>query len=701
MGKLLSGMLLFACFVLGAGTAPAVADVTITSPDGAIETIVSVDGSNQLQYRVNREGLTVLEDGRLGITVDGVDLGTNATALSASAPVEVNTTYPFRGNKPLATDHYNEVVLDASRTGAGDGALSMIWRVYDDGVAFRYVIPGAGDRHIGGEDSRWHLPPGTTGWTQFNSTYYEGVFSPITFPFWAAATTPLICKLSGSGGVAEGYAAIMEAALYDYAGMVLSPVVDGYRMRTHFTDGVSWTMQGGSTTPWRVTLISPTLNGLVNSTLAANLNPPPAPPLDDAPWIKPGRSLWSWWARRDASWDARYEDQMFYIDAAVDLGFEYVLWDEGWVYWDDQGHDFDGLLAYARDNGIGVWLWMRWNALETPTQRADFFGWVDSQNATLGEKVIVGVKIDFMNSESRERIQWYEATLSDAAAHELMVNFHGSNKPTGGTRTYPNEMTREGVRGLEYRIWDDYLPPSHNAALPFTRLLGGHADYTPVTFLASKLGGTSFAHQLALPFILISPVTHWADDPIRYLESPARDVIEAAPTVWDETIVLDGSEIGDLAAFARRKGSTWFVAIINGDESSGRTVPVHLAFLGAAPYEAVLLGDLDTTAAGFDRSEQVVDGNDTLSPWLRPGGGFVAMFTPAGVPGDFDGDGDVDQSNFGHMQACLSGAFVEQDDPHCQDAKMDGDEDVDEADVAVFMECMTGPGVPGDPYCTG
>ena len=348
------------------------------------------------------------------------------------------------------------------------------------------------------------------------------------------------------------------------------------------------------------------------------------------------------------------------MNAAAELGFEYVLWDEHWDTW--PAADLDFLLNWAKSRGVGVWLWKRWTTLETPAQREAFFGWIDGKNRALGEKIIVGVKIDFMDSESQARMAWYEATLRDAADHELMINFHGANKPTGQARTYPHEMTREGIRGLEHNILGNHLAPAHNAALPFTRLLGGHADYTPAAFLDNKLGNTTYAQQLAMAFVLTSPLTHWADHPDRYLNSPAREVIEASPTVWDETMVLEGSEVGRLAAMSRRAGSRWFVAVVNGDAANSTTLPVSLSFLNdrprswgatanggprglkpAAPccrtiadsesrpggYRAVLLGDLPSSPYGFNRSTAAVRATDTLNIWLRPGGGFVGMFTRA------------------------------------------------------------------------
>lgn len=690
-GTLLAGLALLLSSIPAAS-----ADITVSSPSANVEATISIDGTGRLQYVIRRDGKLVIDPSDLGVVVDGVDLGTQVAGIAATTPVAIDTTFPWRGVKPVGIDRCNEVVLTATRSGAGDGAMEMVWRAYDDGVAFRYRIPGTGLRSVSNEGTNWVIPAGTTIWTQLTRGNYEGLYQPLTAgAFYTAITMPSTCILPGTGDYADGYAVITEAALYNYSGAYLNPLNGSRVYETHFQAFAPWEIEAGTYSPWRVTMCAETLNELVNSTIIPALNPAPSPELATADWIKPGKSLWSWWYR-----ETLYEDQVPYINAAVDLGFDYVLWDEDWEYWPEA--DLNYLLQYAQSHGIGVWLWKRWTTLDIQEERDTFFGWIDDKNAFLGSKVIVGVKIDFMDSEFFQTMLWYEAVLQDAADHELMINFHGTSKPTGHSRTYPNEMTREGIRGLEYHIWNQELDPSHNAALPFTRMLTGHADYTPVTFWDERLGDTSYTQQLAMAFLLTSPLTHWADYPSRYQNSIARDVIEAAPTLWDETVVLPGSAIGEVAGMARRKGDQWFIAVINGDAGAGRNFFISLSFLDpTSDYESVELRDYGHTATAMHRSAEIRQATDYLNPWMRGGGGFVAMLTPTytapPVP-DFDSDNDVDMTDFGHFQACHSGRSV----PlvaGCEDADLDRDNDVDSYDFGLFNQCLTGAAIPLDPDC--
>ncbi|MFH1540102.1 MAG: glycoside hydrolase family 97 catalytic domain-containing protein, partial [bacterium] len=236
----------------------------------------------------------------------------------------------------------------------------------------------------------------------------------------------------------------------------------------------------------------------------------------------------------------------------------------------------------------------------------------------------VGVKIDFMDSESKTMIDFYEACLREGAANRLMIDFHGANKPTGEARTWPNEVTREGVRGLEYKM----VFADHTATLPFTRYLAGHADYTPMYFQKDHMGNTSFAHQLASAVFLGSPVTFFGDDPENYLNSPARDAIEAMPIVWDETVVLEPSKIGRLAAFARRSGGGWFVAVLNA--GGKREIEIPLDFLGEGKYKAVAYFDVQANPMEMRRAEAILDSSGRLPVRMRAAGGFLAMLKKAG-----------------------------------------------------------------------
>lgn len=718
--------------------------VPLASPDGHLTADVSVS-AGRLQYAVFRDGLNLIESSPLGLTVDGVDLGNGAASIAVLSESEHNDVRPCRGVKSQAQDTYREFTLEVTRSGGGDHRLDMVWRIYNNAVAYRYIVPGAGLRTLSNEGSSWTVPAGTQQWYQNNTSYYEGLWTQgMAGTYWITVGAPVVCKLPA--GTAGGYAVITEAALVGFPGMQLEPVNGSRTLRAQHFDQQSWQCPGGQATPWRVTLCSGDLNALVNSTVIESLNPPPAPELLDADWIKPGRAVWSWWLN-DVT---RYEDQVPYMNAGAELGFEYILFDEKWDTW--SAASLDSLFRCAISKNLRVWLWKRWTTLDDPAERAAFFDWIDARNAELGVKAIVGVKIDFMNNEAQATMDWYEQVLADAAARQLMINFHGANKPTGTARTWPNEMTREGVRGLEYNSWGEYLPPAHNATLPFTRMLAGHADYTPVTFLNAKCGATSYAHQLAMAFVLTSPVTHWADQPDRYLSSPALDVIKASPTVWDETRVLEPSAIGELTLMARRNGSRWFLAAVNGNATTARTIAVPLSFLGTGSYQMVRLGDSTATQYGFDRRTGSAGSTETMSIWLRAGGGFVAMFTPADsdgdgagdaedncpaaanvdqadsdgdhhgdacdacpgtpagwavnaqgrplpCPADFDADNDVDQADFGALQRCLAGEGVSVPS-NCLPADLNGDQVVDHEDTEVFHGCQSGPGRPADQLCT-
>ena len=243
---------------------------------------------------------------------------------------------------------------------------------------------------------------------------------------------------------------------------------------------------------------------------------------------------------------------------------------------------------------------------------------------------LAGLKIDYIDKEGIDQIRFYEQALKDALATHLMIDFHGADKPTGYNRRFPNEITREGIYGQE---WRTYTPqgPANNAIIPFTRFLAGPGDYTPGVFTSSLAYGTSRTQQLALPVIYNSPLLCWADDPAAYLASPAANIIRSIPTTWDETRVLAPSRIGELVAFARRKGNDWFIAVINAGEEKQLVLP--LRFLANTPYyQAEILQDDLTSPDSLLHNISAYTAADTLSIRLRPKGGFVARLTPTTTP---------------------------------------------------------------------
>jgi len=287
-------------------------------------------------------------------------------------------------------------------------------------------------------------------------------------------------------------------------------------------------------------------------------------------------------------------------------------------------------VDYSRELGVKIIVWRHRNRLGTLEQRIAFFDHLKRIGAA-------GAKLDFFDHEAKEIEDLYLCLLRLAAERQLVLNFHGASKPTGQARTFPNELTREAIKGLEMRApW-----ARHNVTVPFTRMVAGHADYTPMAF-GDRKGDTTDVHQIASAIIIWSPMLIYAADPADILAHPARGVIEQIPAVWDESIVLEPSAIGEVAVFARRSGDKWFLAAMNGPEA--RTITVDLSFLGRGNrHSATLVRDPvpTETLASFNRqrlsfgskSGALINtvparelSGDRLIVELLPGGGFVAVF---------------------------------------------------------------------------
>jgi alpha-glucosidase len=259
-------------------------------------------------------------------------------------------------------------------------------------------------------------------------------------------------------------------------------------------------------------------------------------------WIKPGRAVWKYLDGGQNS----FEQMKDFSRWAGELGFEYHVIEGFWSRWSDE--QVRELVEYPRQRGVGLFLWRHSRELRTPEAREEFF-------ARLSRLGVAGAKIDFFDHEHKDVIDLYTSLLESAAKHRILVNFHGANKPTGEPLTWPNELNREAVRGMESSRLRERA--RHNTTLPFTRYLAGHGDYTPVHF-GSRRADTTWAHQIATAAIFDEPLLTYAAHPTNLLNHPAVEMIKSIPAVWDETRVLSMSEIGELAAFARRTGRTWF-----------------------------------------------------------------------------------------------------------------------------------------------
>jgi alpha-glucosidase len=361
------------------------------------------------------------------------------------------------------------------------------------------------------------------------------------------------------------------------------------------------------------------LDTLVNCDLLPNLCPPPDPDLFPegikTGWVTPGLAVWDY-VDRDYAGDLsgdRIERMKAFSRMAGEIGAKYHIL-EGFAYrWSDEV--ISEFVGYSQSHGVRTLFWRHSRDLRTPESREEFF----SRLARLG---VAGAKIDFFDHEAKEVIDLYETLLEAAARHRMVVNFHGANKPTGRMRTWPNELVREAVRGMESSRLRDRA--RHQTVLPFTRYLAGPADYTTMVF-NERRGDSSWAHQIASLITFDSPLLTIAAHPQSVLDSSALELIKSIQPVWDETVVLPQSRIGDLSVFARRSGQMWMLAAMS--TGPARSLDLPLGFLGGGEYDAVLVADDPERDAALTTTHRTARSSDALTVHLRPGGGFAARFT--------------------------------------------------------------------------
>lgn len=608
---------------LPAVAAPA---VEVASPDGNVRLRVFVGSDARLSYAFTMRGKPVIEASPMGIIVDGVDLGAGVRT-GAVERYRIRETYRWRGVHSRAVNHANGARVSVRSAKAGAG-FNLDVRVFNDGAAFRYVVPGEG-RRAPDEATLFRIPAGSTVWYHDFNGHYEGIHAKkkideVKAGEWAAP--PLTFKLPGNAG----YGSITEGGLVAYSGMGLQ--ADGrlgfaarlghahpvsYPFRLRYAEDVNRlavpaAITGTITTPWRIVMAGPDLNTLVNCDIVHNVAPPPDPKLFpkgfDTAWLRPGRSVWRYLDGGENTLAGMKE----FSRLAAELGFEYNLLEGFWQKWSDA--ELRELVDYSRQRNVGILLWKHNKQIRNPEERRAFF-------RKCREAGVAGVKLDFFDHEAKEVIDLYHAALREAAEFQLIVDFHGANKPAGESRTWPNEMTREGIYGLEHRRTAAWGPV--NTTLPFTRMLAGHADYTPVHF-GERRRETSWVHQIASAAIFTSPLLVYGAHPKSLIENPGVEIIKSIPSVWDETIALPPSEIGEVAAFARRNGGRWFVAVMNGAEA--RTIQIALFFLGGGKYRGLLLRDDESNPAALKKEEITASRGDTLTVSMRAGGGFIARF---------------------------------------------------------------------------
>ncbi|HEU5396909.1 MAG TPA: glycoside hydrolase family 97 protein [Verrucomicrobiae bacterium] len=640
----------------------------VVSPDGILKAIVSDAGG--LNFRVEVGGQAILTRSPLGLEFkDGTRLGPAATITKSTTERHDGLWENPFGNRRQVRDNWREVRLTLAEQGAKARTFGLIVRAYDDGVAFRYDLPtnsGLGQFVLTNELTEFRFARDYRCWAGEESAcaenqYPETKLSAIPsgqpgHPY--RSVLPLLVETPA------GYFAVAESDLLDWSGMSLSGtgmpaarvVLDGR------SDGNGLVVSSTPrVSPWRVLMFGRTAADLVGSDLIATLATPCR--LQDISWITPGACAWdAWWTginpydsnpqhRRVDSRGTTPSDKE-YIDLAARMGWPYQLMD--WYWYDGMtGYmkslhsppnakraDFrkavpevniPELMAYAKSKNVRLLIWAHSLDIET-------FG-VDAALKYLAEQGFAGVKIDFLNSQSQETVQWCENVLATAAKYHLLVDFHGTYKPTGLARTYPNFITQEGVLGNEYnKFGQGVITPQHTINLAFTRALLGPMDFTPGGFLnrtprdfkittPTEVMGTR-AHQLAMPVIYPSPLTVFCDSPTNYFGQPGIEFLRAMPTVWDESVVLSAAA-GKSIVIARRSGERWYLAAMTGDDAASLRAP--LKFLGGGKWALRAYADDpgSTNDEAVVESTRVVDAQTVLPLSLNSGGGFAGIISKA------------------------------------------------------------------------
>ena len=619
----------------GAACAAPAGTITVTSPDGRAAIRIARDGGS---YTVTRAGETVIASSPLGLEFDGApDLG--RLALEKVTRTSVDREIPLVATKASsARDHYRAATLVFHARADRTRRLLVDVRAYDDGVAFRYRIDGSAPVRLRGEKTAF-VPDGDP---DCLISVFDGAHE---VPFARRKVSelsdkqgydvPVVCTTSSG----RNAFAITQSDLEGYTGASLWR--DGAGLRVHLS-GVPgraapvYESHGGLQTAWRVVMLGNRTGDLIASNLVGNLNHAPQ---GDFSWVKPGKAAWDWWSGPLVGMKPDMAAYRRFIDFAAASGFPYYLIDAGWAQGSGgccdalpttditraaDGIDMPALVQYAAEKGVGLILWAHWEHVRNR---------MDEVLDTYARWGIKGVKIDFMNRDDQDVVDFYHRVAAATAQRHLLLDLHGAYVPAGLQRTYPNFITQEGVMGAEWDKMKTIITPEHNLMLPYTRMLAGPMDYTPGAFR----NGTpaTFQVRAVLPFVqntrgqelakyvvYDSPLQMVSDDPDAYRGAEGFDFIQRVPTAWDETRFLSG-EPGKDIVLARRLGRTWYVGAMSADEAAS-TKQVALGFLPAGRYKATIWED-GATPNNVTRREADVTAGDGLTLQLAPAGGAAVV----------------------------------------------------------------------------
>ena len=638
--------------------------IHISSPDKNIA--VTVTAGNTITYQVSYKGSAITSQNRISMRLgNGEILGVHSKMIRSTQELVNKKVYPVYGMANEYSDNYSRLEL------VFDKKFSIVFRVYNNGVAYRFLTSMAGRIKVEDEEVSYSFTDDVKASmmkvNNFVNSYEEHyIDSPISWlDSGKLGALPLLVE---SRSVKIG---ITEADLLDYAGMYLTydsvNTLSGIFPKFVLTDTIGGCCpnfdripvkranyvaetEGTRSFPWRLMIIAEKDKDLLYNNLVYLLASENK--IGDTSWIKPGKVAWDWWCANNlngVSFKTGFntETYKYFIDFAAAHGIEYINLDEGWSDQFDLlkvnngtikigtnaggGFDMPYLMEYAKKKNVGIILWCVWHTLDRQMNAAldQFQQWG-----------IKGLKVDFMDRDDQSVVNFYERLAKEAAKRKMLLNFHGAFKPTGLERAYPNIVNREAVQGLEYNKFSNACTPDHAAHIPFIRMLAGPMDYTPggmynanekdfrVVSERPMTQGTR-CQQLAFYTLLYAPLEMLSDAPTTYEKEPEiLNFIASMPTTWDETVPLDG-KVGEFAVIARRKGSNWYVGGMT--DWTARNISLVFDFLSDGKYQAEIFTDgVNANRLGNDfiRTVKTVSKNDSMSIAMANGGGFALRIIP-------------------------------------------------------------------------
>ena len=624
----------------------------VKSPDGTI--ILKVETGSKLQWSVQHKGQDVILPSAISLTLqNGEILGNNAKY--SSRTVSVNTEFKaINYRKSTVKDVCNELTLNCK------GDFGIIFRVYDDAVAYRFFVNRKGEVIVKNEEAnfnfkedykafipiQWDYRDGKIFNSSFEALYREIKLSQ--FPKDSLAFLPVLVDIGQNKKVE-----ILEIDLEEYPGMYLdlNPTGKGFKgvyaaypvetyskslniIPSKRADYIAKT-NGTRSFPWRAIVISEQDKDLLNCDIVQKLASPGR--LPDISWIKAGQVSWDWWSSINISHvDFRAgintPTYKYFIDFAAEYNIPYILIDAGWNVTGDLTKakpdlDLDELVAYANSKQVGVIVWCSWK---------DVLSQMDKAFSYFARTGIKGMKIDFFDRDDQIVVASTYEIVKLAANYKLLVDFHGIYKPTGLQRTYPNLVGIEGVKGMENVKWANENVPHYDVIIPYIRNLAGPMDYTPGAMRNSNqtnfrainampMSKGTRVHQMAMYVVYEVPLQMLSDNPTIYRkEKECTEFITKVPTVFDESVPLDG-KVGEFVSVARRKGDTWFVGAMT--DWISREITIDFAFLGEGNYKAEIFSDgINADRDATDYKKEVIDikKGDKMKVRLMNGGGWTA-----------------------------------------------------------------------------